>query len=254
MKVLLSCDENPFYYDFWPYTKEVWVKRINIDPRLIVISKTKNSDSFDSEGVMYVRELPEYPVHLQAQLARIYHTKYFPDEICLVSDIDMFPASPEFFNPAEIDLHCDKDTFYHLNPERREFGQLPLCYYCGYGSLYMKLFHDLSWPEFVRKVVEMDFNTDKFRFTLPAHLENKKLWFSDEVFMFSQISEKNIKIKLNSELIGSRRLDREGIVNFNFLKLLDGSIVDIHLPRPPQKYLTEIEKLYYTLTLWWKNS
>ena len=95
----------------------------------------------------------------------------------------------------------------------------------------------------------MDFNTDKFRFRLPPHLEGKKLWFSDEIFMFSQIQEKGIKISLNDELVGSRRLDRDGIKNFNFLKLLDDSIVDIHLPRPLEDYKEAVEKIYYTLTL-----
>tara|TARA_R110000824_G_scaffold331078_1_gene517824 strand:+ start:6228 stop:6977 length:750 start_codon:yes stop_codon:yes gene_type:complete len=249
MKVLLSCDENPYYYDFWPYAKKVWEERIGISPRLILVNKKKETTEFDDDGVLHVRELDGYPVHLQAQLARIYHTKLFPDEICLVSDIDMFPASPTFFNPTKIEANCDKDSFFHLNPERREFGQFPLCYYCGYGSLYEQLFEGLSWERFVGNIIDMNFNTDKFRFSLPAHLQGKKLWFSDEIFMFSQIQKKEININLNNEMIGPRRLDREGIMTCNFLTLLDEKVVDIHLPRPLADYQDAIEKIYYTLTL-----
>ena len=249
MKVLLSCDENPFYYDFWPYARDVWRKRLNIDPCLILISDTKQTNSFEND-ILYVKKIPDYPTHLQAQLARIYFTQKFSNEICMVSDIDMFPVSRSFFNKERIESYCTEDSFFHLNPERREFGQFPLCYYCGYGSLYEKLFLGLSWPEFLELIIKKDFNTDKFQFRLPPHLQDKKLWFSDEVFMFTRIQELNLKILLNNELIGGRRLDREGIINFDFFKLLwSDNVIDIHLPRPLNDFKPYIEKIYDTLTL-----
>lgn len=249
MKVLLSCDENPYYYDFWPYARDIWKNRIGVEPRLVLISDTKNTENFDSDGILYVQKIDSVPIHLQAQLARIYYTKYFPNEVCLISDIDMFPVSSDFFNVQKIESNCDENTFFHLNPETREFGQFPLCYYCGYGSLYEKLFLNLSWKEFLHEIVNKDFNTDRFRFKLPPHLQGKKLWFSDEIFLHTQIQEEGIRICINDELVGRRRLDRENIINFDILNLLNGSVVDIHLPRPADKYKSEIEKIFWTLTI-----
>ena len=75
------------------------------------------------------------------------------------------------------------------------------------------------------------------------------MWFSDEIFLHTQIQQEGIRICINNELVGRRRLDRENIVNFDLLNLLNGSVVDIHLPRPVEKYKSEIEKIFWTLTI-----
>ena len=193
INVLLSCDENPYYLDFWPLAKDIWKRRFDIDPKLVYINKEKETETFE-DSVLYIKQLEDVPIYLQAQMARIYFTHLFPDDVCLVSDIDMFPVSKAFFNKEKILDICDKETFFHLNPEKREFGQLPICYYCGYGSLYEKLFDATTWPQFLEMVINKDFNTDNFNFSLPMHLEGKKLWFSDEIFLFNQIMNKKISI------------------------------------------------------------
>jgi len=247
VNVLLSCDENPYYSDFWPMVKEIWKKRFDINPQLVYINDEKETKQFE-DGVLHVKKIAAVPVHLQAQMARIYFTHLFPDEICLVSDIDMFPVSKSFFNKEKILQSCEKESFLHLNPERREFGQLPICYYCGYGSLYDKLRDGLSWGEFLKMIMERDFNTDNFNFSLPKHLEGKKLWFSDEIFLFSQISEKKIPMILREGTIGPRRMDRENILKVDFFNKLP-HCVDIHLPRPYTEFKSAIDNIYYTLIL-----
>jgi hypothetical protein len=245
MKVLLSCDENPFYYDFWPSVRKMWKEHIGIEPKLVLINDYKETEDFEDD-VLYIKQLPDFPVHLQSQMARIYFTQKYTDDICLVSDIDMFPISRSFFDIKKISNACDAETFFHLNPERREFGQFPLCYYCGYGSLYSKLIGDVSWEQFLQNIVNMNFNTDALGFSLPKHLQGKNLWFSDELFMFSSLQNTGTRIMINNELVGHRRVDREGIVNIDYLKLTNQDIVDIHLPRPYKDYERFIDNILFT--------
>ena len=247
VNVLLSCDDNPYYSDFWPMARDIWKRRFDIEPKLVYINDDKETEDFE-DGILHIKKIAGTPVHLQAQMARIYFTLKFPDDICLVSDIDMFPVSKSFFNKEKILDSCKKDSFLHLNPEKREFGQLPICYYCGYGSLYKELFDKSTWPEFLEMIINKDFNTDNFNFTLPAHLADKKLWFSDEIFLFSQITDKNIPIVSGPDLVGNRRLDRENILRSDFFSVMP-RCVDIHLPRPYSKYKTCIDNIYYTLIL-----
>lgn len=245
MKVLLSCDENPFYYDFWPSVRKMWKEHIGIDPKLVFINEHKETEDFEDD-VLYIKQLSNFPVHLQAQMARIYFTQKYADDICLVSDIDMFPVSKSFFDVKKISNACDAETFFHLNPERREFGQFPLCYYCGYGSLYSKLIGDVSWEQFLQNITEMNFNTDVMGFSLPKHLQGKNLWFSDELFMFSSLQKTGARIIINNELVGHRRVDRENIVNIDYIKLANQDIVDIHLPRPYKDYERFIDNILFT--------
>ena len=247
VNVLLSCDENPYYSDFWPLVRDIWKRRFDINPKLVYINDEKETKEFE-EGVLYIKKLKNIPVHLQAQMARIYFAHLFPDDICTVSDIDMFPVSKSFFSKKNILDKCNKNSFYHLNPEKREFGQLPICYYCGYGSLYEKLLDGQSWPDFIKSIVDKDFNTDNFNFTLPRHLEGKKLWFSDEIFLYSQVVEKQIPIIRSDDLIGNRRLDRENILRADFFSVMS-RCVDVHLPRPYADYKASIDNIYYSLIL-----
>jgi len=245
MKVLLSCDENPFYYDFWPSVRKMWKEHIGIEPKLVFINEARESDDF-IDDVLYVKQLPDFPVHLQAQMARIFYTQRFPDDICLVSDIDMFPISKNFFDPSKISNACNKESFFHLNPEKREFGQFPLCYYCGYGSLYSKLIGENDWSQFLKKIVDMNFDAASLGYNLPPHLRGKSLWFSDELFMFSAAQNTNTKIVINNELVGNRRIDREAIMNIDYLRLSSQDIVDIHLPRPYGQFERFIDNILFT--------
>tara|TARA_R100000388_G_C7238126_1_gene159320 strand:+ start:783 stop:1523 length:741 start_codon:yes stop_codon:yes gene_type:complete len=244
MKVILSCDDNPFYYDFWPLVKDVWKNHLGIDPFLVHIS----NEVGDEENVHYIKPVPDVPIYLQAQLARIYFTQLFEDEICLVSDIDMIPICKNFFDKKKIAMNVGDNSFYHLNPERREFGQLPLCYYCGFGRTYKKLFDGMSWEEFLNFILEKDFNVNKTNYRLPPRLSGNNLWFSDELFLHTQVSDKGVIIKKSDSLIHPRkRIDREQILNLNYLNLFNGEIIDIHLPRPYSDFKEKTDKILFAL-------
>ena len=245
VNVILSCDDNPYYSEFWNPAKDIWTKRFGISPKLIYINNYRQTEQF-IDNILYVKKIKGIPVHLQAQLARIYFTQMFPKDINLLSDIDMFPISKKFFNAKKIIENCVEGTFYHLNPEKREFGQFPMCYYCGHGSTYETLIGDLTWEEFLHMVIKRDYNTDKLSFQMPGHLKNKKLWFSDEVYLYSQILEKGIVIRQSPDPVGPRRLDREALTHELALQNIN-QFVDAHLPRPYKDYKTYIDNLYFTL-------
>ena len=245
VNVILSCDDNPYYSEFWTPAKDIWLKRFGIFPKLIYINSDRQTDDFVN-NILYVKKVKDIPVHLQAQLARIYYAQMLRDDVNIISDIDMFPISRQFFSVNKILENCKNGSFYHLNPEKREFGQLPMCYYAGLGATYHKLIGDLSWEEFLHMIVEKDYNTDKFDFQMPTHLQNKKLWFSDEIYLYSQVLEKNIEVIKNDDLIGKRRLDREMLTSPTALQNIN-SFVDVHLPRPYKNYKTYIDNLYFTL-------
>ena len=242
---MLSCDDNPYYSEFWNPVKDIWLKRFGIFPKLIYINNYRQTDDF-VDNILYVKKVKGIPVHLQAQLARVYFAQMLKNDINVISDIDMFPISRQFFNVNKILKNCKDGSFYHLNPEKREFGQLPMCYYAGLGSTYHKLIGKLSWEEFLHMIVEKDYNTDKFDFQMPGHLVNKKLWFSDEIYLYSQVLEKNIEVIKGDKLIGNLRLDREMLMNPSAFQNIN-AFVDAHLPRPYTNYKTHIDNLYFAL-------
>ena len=41
-KVIMSCNDNPYYSDFWPLVSKVWKEKIGIDPVLVYVGDASN--------------------------------------------------------------------------------------------------------------------------------------------------------------------------------------------------------------------
>ena len=247
IKVIMSCDNNPFYYEFWNDVSKIWNTIFGFDPVLIFISNEKNKYLSEQYGqIIQVPEVKDIPKYLQAQTARIYHAKLFPNDVCLLSDIDIIPVDKSYFNTENILKFVKPNEFFHLNPVSREFGQFPMCYYVAHGNTYEKMFNNDTWEEFLNKIIKYDFNVDKLGFTLPKHLQGKNLWFSDELFLFSEITNNKLKINLNNKIImPHQRLDREQLLSNDVDKI--NNYIDCHMPRPFSMFEKQINYLIYKI-------
>lgn len=232
VKVIMSCDDNPLYYEYWNQVSYVWKNLFDIDPVLIYISDEENKSLNEKNGqIIKIKTEKNIPKYLQGQLARIYYSSLFPDDICILSDIDIIPLNKEFFSKNKLLEKTVEDCFFHFNPVKREFNQLPMCYYSAYGKVFSKLFEGLSWTEFLNSVISYNFSTDFLGYTLPEHLKNNKFWFSDEMFLHTKIKEKNIKVNYNNKIISEKqRISRQEILNVNINNI--NNFIDCHMPRP----------------------
>ena len=243
----MSCDDNPFYYQFWNDVSHIWKNVFNFDPILFYVSNEDNKLLSQENGtIIRVPKIDNIPVYLQAQTARIYFTKMFKNDVCLLSDIDIIPISKTFFNIENILKNIKNEEFFHLNPTKREFGQFPMCYYVAEGNTYEKMFKNHTWEEFLNKIISYNFNVNRLGFTLPTHLAGKDLWFSDELFLYSEINNNKLKISLNNKIImPNERLDREQLLSNDVEKL--NNYIDCHMPRPFSLYERQISYLIYKI-------
>jgi hypothetical protein len=108
------------------------------------------------------------------------------------------------------------------------------------------MFKNYTWEQFLNKIIDYDFNAKKLGFVLPNHLTDKQLWFSDELFLSTEISKNNIKVNLNNNIIfPNQRLDREQILSNNVN--LVNNYIDCHMPRPFSLYEKQINYLIYKI-------
>lgn len=247
-KIILSCDDNPKYDGLWEIVSEICYKRLNIEPVLFHITN-EDSDFFkDKYGLIKkVKKIPNLSSGFQSQIYRMFGTKFFKDEMCLTSDIDMlmldksyFLSPLEFINEDDMVIYCS-DAY---NSNRSECigiyseNRYPICYVLGKGHTFNKIINtDCDFKEYVIQLL----------------LKGYPLHDTDELYFGDCVNNKNhgvivhkLKRGYKSPFICNNRVDRindDIFNNYDKEKLINNEYIDIHLSRPYKKWKREIDEI-----------
>jgi hypothetical protein len=173
-----SSDSNPMYLDFWPLVSKVWHVRFGLRPLLVYIDENHDIPIDTTYGdVIKMKPVPGVPVYLQCLWVRYWIPSQFPDKICMISDIDMFPVSTNYFVDMLKDISEDK--YAHLNAS---VDYLPSCYHVAKGVLFKKVLslHD-SWEDSIRMINSHTVRPNEYNATI-EFLKDKLLWGIDEEY------------------------------------------------------------------------
>ena len=99
-RVILSSNESKKYLDFWPIVSSAW-KQIGVEPTLIYTGKKELSNNNENILNFYIKGINSAFV---AQNIRLLAPSLFPDDVCLISDIDNMPLSKSYFLENIIDV------------------------------------------------------------------------------------------------------------------------------------------------------
>ena len=128
-RVILSTNDDPLYIEFWPIVAPIWTA-MGLRPTLALIGD-ENCQIDESLGdVIRFSPILGVPESLQTQVIRLFLPCLFPDDGCLISDIDMLPISGSYFVDGA--FACPDDGFVVYKDaagywERR----FPMCYVAG---------------------------------------------------------------------------------------------------------------------------
>jgi hypothetical protein len=132
-------------------------------------------------GMMKViRGLPDVPLSIQAQCYRVFGAREFPDDVCMLSDIDMFSLRSDHYNKYlsgtdQNDLVLLGSDCYDLTRQEvaRNLGvndirqfvgtgdgvlcnatRFPICYLIGRGGVFKQLVDSWgdNWSTYIRNV------------------------------------------------------------------------------------------------------
>lgn len=242
--VIHSSDSNPFYLDFWPLVSKVWKLRFGLRPLLVYIDENHDIPIDTTYGdVIKMKPVPDVPLYLQCQWVRFWIPSQFPDKVCLLSDIDMFPISRNYFINQIASI---PDTKYvHLNPAHQF---IPVCYHLAKGSLFTRVLDlEPNWEDSIRKLYAKNMGHDCFAQD-PSNLilKDKIQWGADEEYTTRKIRDypdQSVFVMLSRR---HGRLDRSHWVWSPHQILLD-MFADAHSIRPYSAHSKEIEKLVQTL-------
>ena len=149
-KVIMSCNDNPFYSDYWPVVSRVWKEKIGVEPVLVYFGDaSKLSQEYGT--VVEMEKIESVPIYTQAQWGRFWYTQFEPETMWLISDIDMLPMNRDYFVTSVVDMPREIEPYVHYNTNA-EFNQeieewklvgdcihggvcIPTCYSAGSGKL-----------------------------------------------------------------------------------------------------------------------
>jgi hypothetical protein len=239
----MSSDSNSLYLDFWPIVSKIWKKKFNITPILYYIDENHNIEISEEFGkVIKLKPIDNIPVYLQCLWVRYWAFSEYPDDINILSDIDMLPLSKEYFIDSIESV--DSNMYVHLNPCIDTYGMLPSCYHVCSGKLFKEIvnIHD-KWEDSIKFIHSLQIGSDP-----GGMLSGKHKWFTDERYSSEQVLnyQKNnpSKIKLIDRIDGQngRRIDRSHWFYDNN-KLKDEWYFDSHSIRPYGENQVEINKI-----------
>lgn len=248
-KVILSCDDNKNYLDLWPYVSKICKLTLGITPILFHMTDTYSDFIQDNYGfVKKIKRIPDLPVEFQSQIYRLYGTKFFMDETCLISDIDMFIFNREYFlnNIKKYDDNCFisflSDAYDLSRPETHNMwalNRIPMCYNLAKGKIFYKLL-DLScdFNEFAEKIFRYNFG-----YEVPT-------FHKDEVFLgkmlfrnLSEIEIVKLKREINDVFNIPRRLEKKNFYDYNNQNIINGYYVDCHIPNDWKQNMEIFEQI-----------
>ena len=239
-KVIMSCDDNPYYLEFWPLVAKVWRERIGYEPVLVHVGETQVSDEHGQ--VVSIKPDENYQIHTQAQLARLWYPQFEPDTLWITSDIDMFPISKSYWTESVNDEY----DWCNLNTNLKNY--FPICYNIATGKNFKTILDtEESFSDFMEDVTS-SFNEETKH--TPENLDGEPMesWGLDEQFISMVVSSyrdsggKVGQPKRPDGFYNGRRLDRVKW-NLEIDKVTNDWYIDCHSLRPYDKHREEIDKL-----------
>jgi hypothetical protein len=277
-KIIFASDDNPTYLSYWEINAKVCREVLEIEPVLFWITDEDSDFYHDGNGlVKKIKKLPDHIIEewgqtfhsssFQAQNVRLWGTKFFPEEVCLTSDIDLILFNKQYLD--ENVMSADPDDFVILGsdaydtqrPEGGIYGtpRYPIPYLCGKGKTFCEIFDLYSdYKPFIQRLALFNngFCTDELyvgkmisEYTGNIKIQKKRRGVSSFFFCNRRIEKFHF---YSSESIDHRpkadfRLDLSGYL------CLD-NYIDTHLPGPYDvfkekvdnlmKYIFELKKKY----------
>ena len=241
MLVVMSCDDNPYYFDFWKPVSYVWKEIMGITPVLVHFGDKKPSDE---HGIVIPMSIDsEIPVHTQCQLSRLWIPKVFENQYCMTSDIDMFPFSKQYWGAIRTNLANTFSTvdWVNLNSNGDYF---PICYNIAKSETYADVLElEDNFYDFVKKVLK----ETKDNTTHDVGFGDMERWSIDEEYSSAKIVSRRKDLKIGQpERPGGfpdgHRIDRVRWT-YDTQKIESGYYIDCHSVRPFKQHEKELMEM-----------
>ena len=137
-RAIMACDENHKYIQFWEPMAAHWKTIHGIKPTLIFVGDPSLPINKTIGDVVMFPVIPGIPTSYIAQIVRLLAPSMFPNDICVLCDIDLFLLDKSFF--ARHLSNVPKNNFASLNRYPSTIDKISMCYQVAKGNVFANIF------------------------------------------------------------------------------------------------------------------
>jgi len=264
--ILLSTDDNPKFYSFWPTVSYHW-QSLGYKVHLAFITNLNENDELIKkiksygDTVFLLKPSNKYNIEIQSKLSRFYISKFFQDEISCVLDIDFYTldnhkhaeeiVTTEVLNGdkiATLGYNALKNYSFlnNINHMKKGVYRFPATPTIGKGNKIYELLCNninLNFLDFLDNIqsnTNLNLKKNRSDETLILNLNIKRpSWVNNNIIY--NIREDFMGPNGKYHMWAQQRIDRGKKCNFNINKLKNCYYIDLCPSRPYNK--NEIEFL-----------
>jgi hypothetical protein len=235
-RAIISWDNHPDFAHFWPIVSKAWKELIGVKPTLIFIGpKTVHLNTQYGE-IVYFEPIKNLPTSFQAMAIRPLAAALFPNDVCIISDLDMIPINKEYFQKTVEKYSDDNFIVFYPNFYKSEPDRYMMCYNVAKGSTFAEVFKIKNETD-IRRILNMWY---KIFFPIYNYKTDEKMLHR---YLYNwKPKEKNLRL-LNLKF---KRLNRE---KWEYIPEKISKYADAHILRPYEKYKKELDELVSLLNL-----
>ena len=182
--VLVACNENTKYLDFWPVVKEAWQKVVGLTCKMVYVGESLPAHLYDDLDVKFFKAIPGWPTATQAQCIRLLYPALIKTEGAIViSDMDIIPLQASFFIDGF--KQFDETKFVSLRGIDETAKEIYMCYVGGTATRWSNLFGVKSEADVRQRLTE-------WAAAYPSDGKHAgKGWCTDQVILYNTVKQQN---------------------------------------------------------------
>lgn len=252
-RIIFGCNMNSNYIQFWNLAKYLWKKTLGpaVIPTLIFIAPpdTPIDNIPGSDQVIYfpISNHHHLPSCFIAQCIRLLAPCYFPQDICIIVDIDLFVIHPTFIQ-SFIENITQPNMLVMLNRYPKNIRHHSLCYHIASGETFQRIMK--YTPE--SKTMDLDRNMIYNILHSWYTLYHNGSWNTDELVLHTHVSKypKHLIIQHNiPQLWGGDKLTISHYGTFQLDKNNLKQYIEFEPPYPLLNNISDIQKILSELQL-----
>ena len=202
--VLTACNMSNHYLSLFPLVIKVWKKKFNIDCYLILVADNipTNLQQYQQQIILF-KPIENIHTAFIAQVIRILYPALFENKNVMITDVDIFPISYDYFIKSIQNLA--DDMFITYRDKYLKQNMLAICYNVANSSTWKEIFQ-INNIQDIHQTIKLWYQPEY------NGVKNCIGWFTDQKKLFEYVMKWNNLNRLiifKDHEINFRRLDKK---------------------------------------------